>query len=319
MLSGTHKKRRKAMFGSKKIQELESRLNEANDNAEKLTREKGELEQRLTNVTSGTAETRKNLDDANARISELEEAQSGLESAAADLDDQLKSEQAKNSDMEQNLSIAKAGNADLQDRLDSVNRRISELEESLSSANSNISDLEQSLTAARANISDLEAKLTDPELEEINGQILATQAEFEELRSLYAKKNQDFDESIGVKEEQFAREDALQKYNLEKEIQDDRQANREFVSNTVKEFSESFDYYLNQIRMLMDALGDVAAKTGESLFLNSEQKLLTSIGEAMVEKIQDEDELDPEGVVLVKNAKEENSDAPLPGEGIEDN
>ena len=125
---------------------------------------------------------------------------------------------------------------------------------------------------------------------------------------MYAKKIQEFDETLDEKEELFAKEDAVQRYNLEKEIQDDRQANRDYVSNTVKEFSESFNYYLNQIRMLMDALGDVAARTGTTLFQERDQKLLTSIGEAMVEKIHDEDELDPEGVVLIKNIKEDGNE-----------
>ena len=73
-----------------------------------------------------------------------------------------------------------------------------------------------------------------------------------------------------------------------------------------KNFLGSFGYYLAQVKLLMDALGDVAVKTGETLFQGQEEKLLTSIGEGISAKVQDEaDALDPEGVVLIKNAKEE--------------
>jgi chromosome segregation protein len=296
------------MFGSRRIQELESRLNDVNDSVEKLTREKGELEQKLSDAVYRASEAEKDSIDAYEKISELEDTHAKLETAAAELDHQLKSEKEKNAALMQDLSDTRSGNSSLQERLDSAGSQITELEENLSAANSNISDLEQSLAAANANISDLEAKLTDTDLEELKEKARVTLVEVEGLRSMYAKKIQEFDETLDEKEELFAKEDAVQRYNLEKEIQDDRQANRDYVSNTVKEFSESFNYYLNQIRMLMDALGDVAARTGTTLFQERDQKLLTSIGEAMVEKIHDEDELDPEGVVLIKNIKEDGNE-----------
>ena len=48
----------------------------------------------------------------------------------------------------------------------------------------------------------------------------------------------------------FARDQALQRHNLENEIRDNRQANQEYVANTVKTFGESYNYYLNQIKVV---------------------------------------------------------------------
>ena len=298
--------RRETMFGKKKIQELESRLYEADDNVSRLTREKEELEQELTHTTSRLSEAEKSLLDANARLSELENTQSELEAAVTDLDYQLKTEKAENSEVERKLSDAKSDHASLQERLNASDSRVAELQESISSADSDIADLEQSIAAARADISDLKAKFTDAELEDLKERTRVTQVEIERLKGVYAKKLQDFDESVEKRKEIIEKENALQRFNLEKEIEDDRQANREYVSSTVREFNDSFNYYLNQIRMLSDALGDVAARTGETLFQEKDQEMLTSMGESVIEKIHGEvDAVDPEGIVLIKSEKGE--------------
>ncbi len=294
------------MFGSRRIKELESKLYEADDNVSKLTREKGDLEQRLTDASSRASEAEQSLSDANARIAELEDSQSRLDAVVAELDSGLKSEKDKHSDLEQDLSNTKNDNTAIQGRLDAANGRISELEKSLSSANSNIADLEQSLASANASISELEERVAQTDLEELKEQARVALVEVEGLRSMYEKKIQDFDNSLEDKQELYEKEDARQRYNMVKSIEDGRLANRDYINNTLKEFSQSFGYYLAQVKLLMDALGDVAVKTGETLFQGQEEKLLTSIGEGISAKVQDEaDALDPEGVVLIKNAKEE--------------
>ena len=83
------------MFGSRRIQELESRLNDVNDSVEKLTREKGELEQKLSDAVYRASEAEKDSIDAYEKISELEDTHAKLETAAAELDHQLKSEKEK--------------------------------------------------------------------------------------------------------------------------------------------------------------------------------------------------------------------------------
>jgi hypothetical protein len=53
------------------------------------------------------------------------------------------------------------------------------------------------------------------------------------------------------------------------------------VANTVKTFGESYNYYLNQIKVLMDALGNVATRTGAALFSGENADLRTSFGHQM--------------------------------------
>ena len=302
------------MFGKKRIQELESRLYEADDNISKLTREKADLEERMNNLMVKATATTDELAITTTKLSDAEDALSKLEFYSTDVSYQLKTIQEKYSALEQNLSDSEAEKASLQECLEVAESKNSELQEKLSAATANNEDLEQKLGAAYQNISELEAKLCDTDFEVLKEQERVTLVELEGLRELYTKKIQDFDNSIEERQEAIEKENSIQRYNLEKEIEEDRQANQEYVSNTVKEFGESFNYYLDQVKVLMNALSHVATKTGENLFKEKEKKLKTILGEAVAEELSGE-ALDPDGVVLLKGSKEKWDDKPSIPEG----
>ena len=138
--------------------------------------------------------------------------------------------------------------------------------EELNQATSENASLREQLEAANRQIAALKDQLHDFDLEKEKETAAALKAEYEGLRNLYKQKNQEFDDSREEKEQTFARDQAIQRHNLENEIRDNRQANQDYVANTVRTFGESYNYYLNQIKVLMDALGSVAAQTGEALF-----------------------------------------------------
>ena len=138
--------------------------------------------------------------------------------------------------------------------------------EELNQATSENASLREQLEAANRQIAALKDQLHDFDLEKEKETAAALKAEYEGLRNLYRQKNQEFDDSKEEKEQTFARDQAIQRHNLENEIRDNRQANQDYVANTVRTFGESYNYYLNQIKVLMDALGSVAAQTGEALF-----------------------------------------------------
>jgi hypothetical protein len=71
-------------------------------------------------------------------------------------------------------------------------------------------------------------------------------------------------------------------------------------------------YYLNQIKVLMDALGDIAIHTGAALFTEEYdgRNLMTTIGQEMVGKLKSEADMlrgdeNENGVVLIGNVAEE--------------
>ena len=161
---------------------------------------------------------------------------------------------------------------DLKAKLD---REMKEKEEVLKK----LQDAEQKITT-------LETKKVNTDLESLKEETRSAKAEFEGLKALYVQKKQEFDATREEKEEAFAREAALDRYNLQHEIEENREANQEFVTNTIKTFSESYNYYLNQIKLLMDALGEVATQTGNNLFSQENGDLKAKFGLKMVEALR---------------------------------
>ena len=166
-------------------------------------------------------------------------------------------------------------------RIQELETQLSELQSKLSKETAEKSELAQSLESANRRISELEEQLNDFDLEQLKADASASRAEYEGLKDLYTRKNREFDESREQAEQDFARDAALQRHNLENEIRNNRQANRDYVTSTVKTFGESYNYYLNQIKLLMDALGDVATRTGEALFNGENDDLKSRIGSQM--------------------------------------
>jgi hypothetical protein len=166
-------------------------------------------------------------------------------------------------------------------KIQELEDKVRELTESLSKQQAENADLTQQLDSAKSRIAGMEAQLRDFNLEQAVEEARASRAEFEGLKELYSRKNREFDEFKEEEEQRFARDQALQRHNLENEIRDNRQANQDYVTSTVKTFGESYNYYLNQIKVLMDALGNVATRTGEALFSGGNADLRASFGHQM--------------------------------------
>ena len=148
-------------------------------------------------------------------------------------------------------------------------------------------DLARQLENARREIADLTRQAAESDVAKAKEQFLASKAEYEGLKELYTKKIQAFEEGREEKEQAFAREAALERHSLENEIRDNRAASQDHVRSTVKSFSESYQYYLSQIKLMMDALGDVAARTGETLFSGEGGgDLKARFGQQLAEKIR---------------------------------
>ena len=171
-------------------------------------------------------------------------------------------------------------------KLQEANAQLDALRRELEREKSARAEAEKQLSNVRGKVSELEAKLADTDLEQLKEKAKETIAEYEGLKDLYSRKINDFDNSKEEQEQAFAREAALQRHSLENEIRDNRQANQDFVASTVKTFSESYNYYLNQIKTLMDALGNVAARTGSALFEAGNGDLKEHFGLQMVEELK---------------------------------
>ena len=171
--------------------------------------------------------------------------------------------------------------------------------------------LTQELESARGRISELEAQLNDFDLARLKEEARASRAEYEGLKELYTRKNQEFDDNVEEEEQNFAREAALQRFNLENEIRDNRQANQDYVTSTVKSFGESYNYYLNQIKLLMDTLSAVATQTGEKLFSGDNGDLKARIGHQIQERLTSgADSLKSDGDLLLFGSAKEEKEAP---------
>ena len=176
------------------------------------------------------------------------------------------------------------------EKIQLLETQLRELNNQLEQARKEKAGLEEKLAAARQQTAELEQQLANSDLETLKEELRASKAEYEGLKDLYTKKIQAFDTDKEEKEQAFAREAALERHNLENEIRDNRQANRDYVRNTVKTFSESYNYYLDQIKILMDALGNVAANTGEMLFMESNDNLKARFGQQMADRLQSDKE-----------------------------
>ena len=127
-------------------------------------------------------------------------------------------------------------------------KKIQELESQLRAVQDQLSQmtaerdkLSRELQSANDRIAEQDAQLNDFDLERLTEEARASKAEYEGLKELYARKNKDFDENVEEEEQKFAREAALQRFNLDNEIRDNRQANQDYVTSTVKTFGESYN------------------------------------------------------------------------------
>ena len=174
------------------------------------------------------------------------------------------------------------------EKIQALESKLGELKGKLQDALKEKDSLKQQLESAKNQIADLKAQWEGTDLEQTRKELKASIAEYEGLKELYNNKIQEFNATRQDKEQEYARQAALDRHNLDNEIQDRRLANQEYVASTVKAFGESYNYYLNQIKMLMDALGDVASQTGEALFSEPNGDLKAKIGQQMAAKLKAE-------------------------------
>ena len=167
-----------------------------------------------------------------------------------------------------------------------MEQTITELRGELAQEKAARDQLTRELESARAKVAELEQRWENSDFEQLKRETRAREAEYEGLKELYHRKNEEFDSQREEREQAFAREAAAERFSLEEEIHDNRQANMEYVTRTVKTFGESYNYYLNQIRALMDALGAVATRTGAALFSGDNEDLKTKFGLQMVEELK---------------------------------
>ena len=178
-------------------------------------------------------------------------------------------------------------------------------------------ELESQLKSARERITELEKKLQDTDLEDLKEKAKKSAAEFEGLKDLYTGKIREFDSSREIREEEFARESAVKRHDLEEEIRTGREANQEQVSNTVRVFAGSYLYYMDQIRMMMDALSQAAAETGSTLFSGEPGDIKERFGASIAGRLRkDVGELEQgTGDRLLIGAVEESEGKEVPDDG----
>jgi len=186
--------------------------------------------------------------------------------------------------------------------------RIQHMKESLDKLTEEKKQVEKELENARSRISDLEEQLAKSDLEILKRENKETLAEYQGLKELYLRKNQDFDNNLQEKEESYAKEESLARHHLKDEIAQQKLDTEKSVAETVNTFSETYNYYLNQIKVLMDALGNVASATGKQLFSGEAVDLKTEFGRQMVNALKQGTDTLPQGSgdrILIGSAEEE--------------
>ena len=172
--------------------------------------------------------------------------------------------------------------------------RMEHLKESMDKLGEEKKGVEKNLEKARARISELEEKLAQTEVESLRKEARETLAEAQGLKELYLRKNEDFDSNMQAESENYAKEEVRARRKFNEELAQQKKDTEEYVGDTVETFSETYNYYLNQIKVLMDALGQVATKTGKHLFSGEEVDLKTEFGRRMMRALKQEAETLPQ-------------------------
>ena len=147
-------------------------------------------------------------------------------------------------------------------------------------------DLDQQLKTAKNRIRDLEKQLKESDGIALQEPARKTIVEYEGLKGLYIQKTKEIEDIREKTEESFAVEAANKRHDLSEEIRINREENQTLVSQTVQTFAGSYQYYLDQIRGLMDALSAAAKETGESLFAGDELNIKERFGTRILEHLQ---------------------------------
>lgn len=164
--------------------------------------------------------------------------------------------------------------------------QVKELRDQLSKEQKARTDLEQELKIAKDRIAALQKENANNDYEALKAKSRESIAEYEGLKNLYNEKMQEFESSQGEKEEELARDIALKRFHVDEEVQETRKANEELVANTVKGFSESYNYYLDQIKILVNALGNVATQAGKTMFIEPADDLKAHFDHMLADELK---------------------------------
>ncbi len=156
----------------------------------------------------------------------------------------------------------------------------------LEKANEEKAKLQKELDYSKSRVKELEGKIAGSSIPDLEESMKVSIAEYEGLKKLYEAKIKEFEDSRVKREQEFAREAALARHNLENEIAGNRRDNENFVADTVNNFSETYNYYLNQIKVLMDALGQVAQQAGKTLFQGDVEALKANFSQQLVDALK---------------------------------
>ena len=171
-----------------------------------------------------------------------------------------------------------------------------------------LSDTRGKLKEAQEKIRELENRIAETDLSQLQQQARQSIAEYEGLKELYQQKNQEIDAVRETTEEGFAREAANKRLALSDEIARSKQDNQNMIKDTVQTFAGSYRYYLDQIRVLMDALCQAATDTGEHLFEGEVGDIQASFGARIVEQLRNDTDTLPSNTgdkLLIGAEKEE--------------
>ena len=177
------------------------------------------------------------------------------------------------------------------EKLESALKEKTDLVEQLRKTKEKVQSLEKQLAdseaGAKEKIDELSRKLEESEDAALQEKARQTIVEYEGLKELYIRKNQEIDSVRERTEEGFAREAAAKRHDLEEEIKTNRADNEAMVSETVQTFAGSYQYYLDQVRSLMDALSQAARETGEALFQGDTANIKERFGTKILEHLQE--------------------------------
>ena len=187
---------------------------------------------------------------------------------------------------------------------------LSRTKEKLENALKEKADLDLQLNQTRQKISEMEKKIEECELTELKDKAKQTIVEYEGLKKHYIQKTRELEDTRAEVEESFAKEAAVKRHDLAEEIRTSRENNQNMISETIRTFSGSYMYYLDQIRVLMDALSRAAKETGETLFDGEGANVKGRFGDRIAEHLQnDADTLEQNSGDLLLIGTEETSEA----------
>ena len=208
------------------------------------------------------------------------------------------------------LEAAVKEKTDLAEQLQKTKEKVQSLEKQLA----------ESEAAAKEKIEELSRQLEESEGAALQEQARKTIVEYEGLKELYTRKNQEIDSIRESTEEGFAREAATKRHDLEEEIATNRADNEALVSETVQTFAGSYQYYLDQVRGLMDALSQAAQETGASLFRGDTANIKERFGAKILEHLQESANTlkQDSGDLLLIGAEEAEAAPEAPEEAVEE-